>query len=132
MFISVDLPAPFSPRSACTSPCRKSRSMWSFARTPGNCFVIPRSSSTVAAGMGGAIVVRWPETGRAGRARPSVKPRPCRLAVRVRRALGRSLDRPVRDLLRDGERGCDLLLRDGLVDRAESDTAVPGVEEDVP
>src|SRR5262245_26818354 len=46
MFISVDLPAPFSPRRACTSPGRRSRSMWSLARTPGNCLVIPRSSRT--------------------------------------------------------------------------------------
>src|SRR6266568_4311308 len=46
MLISVDLPAPFSPRSACTSPRRRSKSMWSLASTPGNCFVIPRSSRT--------------------------------------------------------------------------------------
>src|SRR5437660_1768181 len=44
MFISVDLPAPFSPSSACTSPCRRSRLTLSFASTPGNRFVIPRSS----------------------------------------------------------------------------------------
>src|SRR5256885_1002768 len=46
MFISVDLPAPFSPSSACTSPLRRSKSTWSFARTPGKRFVIPRSSRT--------------------------------------------------------------------------------------
>src|SRR5919202_3556241 len=46
MFISVDLPAPFSPSSACTSPRRRSKSTWSLARTPGKVFVIPRSSST--------------------------------------------------------------------------------------
>src|SRR6266550_7455370 len=46
MLISVDLPAPFSPRRACTSPRRRSKSMWSLASTPGNCFVIPRSSRT--------------------------------------------------------------------------------------
>src|ERR671932_2638685 len=44
MFISVVLPAPFSPRSACTSPRWTSKSTWSFARTPGNRFVIPRTS----------------------------------------------------------------------------------------
>src|ERR687897_141323 len=49
MFISVDLPAPFSPRSACTSPRARSKSMWSFARMPGNSFVIPFSSRTVGA-----------------------------------------------------------------------------------
>src|SRR2546430_409008 len=44
MFISVDLPAPFSPRSACTSFRRRSKSTWSFARTPGKRLVMPRSS----------------------------------------------------------------------------------------
>src|SRR5438477_7133002 len=49
MFESVDLPAPFSPSSACTSPSTASKSTASFARTPGKRFVIPRSST--AAGM---------------------------------------------------------------------------------
>ena len=35
MFISVDLPAPFSPSSACTSPRPRSKSTWSFASDPG-------------------------------------------------------------------------------------------------
>ena len=41
IFISVDLPAPFSPSSACTSPLRTS--MWTLcrARTPGKCFADP-------------------------------------------------------------------------------------------
>src|ERR671931_209331 len=52
MLISVDLPAPFSPSSAWTSPRCRSKSMWSFASTPGNCFVIPRSSRTGAASTG--------------------------------------------------------------------------------
>src|SRR6185312_12923105 len=43
--ISVDLPAPFSPSRQCTSPGRITRSMWSFARTPGNAFVMPISST---------------------------------------------------------------------------------------
>ena len=47
IFISVDLPAPFSPSSACTSPARRSKSTWSSATMPGKRFVIPRSSSTV-------------------------------------------------------------------------------------
>src|SRR3989442_1478500 len=41
MFESVVLPAPFSPRSACTSPTAASKSTPSFATTPGNRFVIP-------------------------------------------------------------------------------------------
>src|SRR2546423_3304217 len=52
MLISVDLPAPFSPSRACTSPRRRSKSMWSLASTPGNCFVIPRSSRTGASSTG--------------------------------------------------------------------------------
>src|SRR5689334_22419731 len=65
MLINVDLPAPFSPRSACTSPRRRSKSMWSLASTPGNCFVIPRSSRT-----GAASTVRL--NNRAGREARSV------------------------------------------------------------
>src|SRR5438874_5815463 len=49
MFESVDLPAPFSPSSACTSPSDAAKSTSSFATTPGNRLVIPRSST--AAGM---------------------------------------------------------------------------------
>ena len=45
MFISVVLPAPFSPRSAWISPRRTSRSMWSLATTPGKRLVTPRISS---------------------------------------------------------------------------------------
>ena len=40
IFISVDLPAPFSPTSACTSPAPTSNETPSSARTPGNDFVI--------------------------------------------------------------------------------------------
>src|SRR5580765_1626350 len=47
MFISVDLPAPFSPSSAWTSPALRSKSTWSLATTPGNRLVMPRSSRTV-------------------------------------------------------------------------------------
>src|ERR687887_1781380 len=53
MFESVVLPAPFSPRSACTSPSAASKSTWSFATTPGNRFVIPRR--TTAAPRGAAV-----------------------------------------------------------------------------
>src|SRR4051812_21320258 len=36
IFISVDLPAPFSPTRACTVPRRTVTLTWSFAMTPGN------------------------------------------------------------------------------------------------
>src|SRR6266511_6409922 len=52
MFMRVDLPAPFSPRSACTSPFVSSRSTWSLATTPGKRLVIPRSSSSGVSGIG--------------------------------------------------------------------------------
>src|SRR5919198_1051289 len=45
MFESVVLPAPFSPSKACTSPAAASKSTRSFATTPGNRFVIPRSAT---------------------------------------------------------------------------------------
>ena len=35
IFIRVDLPAPFSPMSACTSPQRTSKFTWSLASTSG-------------------------------------------------------------------------------------------------
>src|SRR3954452_15804090 len=46
MFINVDLPAPFSPSSACTSPRRTSNETSSLATTPGNSLRIPCISST--------------------------------------------------------------------------------------
>src|SRR5438477_3809935 len=84
MLISVDLPAPFSPSSACTSPRRRSKSMWSLASTPGNCFVIPRSSRT------GASSTRRLNN-RAGPKARSVEPLRQALADR-RRRLERALD----------------------------------------
>src|SRR5690242_12880238 len=47
--MSVDLPAPFSPSSACTSPRRSVRSMWSLAVTPPKRLTMPRSSSASSA-----------------------------------------------------------------------------------
>src|SRR5579875_834659 len=46
IFMSVDLPAPFSPTSACTSARSTSRSTPSSARTPGNVLTIPRMRSS--------------------------------------------------------------------------------------
>ena len=43
---SVDLPEPFSPVSACTTPASSARSTPSRATTPGNRFVIPVSRSS--------------------------------------------------------------------------------------
>src|ERR687895_2944608 len=51
MFMRVDLPAPFSPRRAWTSPLRRSKLTSSFATTPGNLFVIPRSSRSVSSAI---------------------------------------------------------------------------------
>src|SRR6187200_759254 len=47
MFISVDLPAPFSPTMACTVPRRTVRWMLSLATTPGNLLVMPTSSTAI-------------------------------------------------------------------------------------
>src|SRR6266498_1865320 len=97
MFISVDLPAPFSPSNACTSPLRRSKSTWSFASTPGNRFVIPRSSRTgvsVAATVAGDSM----KNGR-GRARwPALFP----VLQRSLTDLGRHLDLACDDLRLDG------------------------------
>src|SRR5690348_11043364 len=69
MFESVDLPAPFSPSSACTSPSAASKWTPSFATTPGKRFVMPLSST--AAGM------------KKGRARSDPRPPVGRLALRA-------------------------------------------------
>src|ERR687885_473118 len=111
MFISVDLPAPFSPSSACTSPRRRSKSMWSLARTPGNCFVIPRSSRTV-----GASAIARNRTG-AGR-RP-----PRNDALGSRRLDLVRLDRLV-------DRHVDLL--DGARQHVRAEVALVGVDADAP
>src|SRR5829696_6115243 len=83
MFISVDLPAPFSPRSACTSPLRRSKSTPSLATTPGKRLVIPLSSRRGASAMGEECK---------GRDEPAPYGRS--LSDRVR-----DLDLPVHDLL---------------------------------
>src|SRR6266568_2224344 len=83
MRIRVDLPAPFSPISACTSPGRSSRETSSFATTPGKRFVMPSSTT-----KGGAL------------------PRPARSLSPIvvgrrpgRLRLLRNLDRPADDVL---------------------------------
>src|SRR5437879_9219451 len=58
MLDRVVLPAPFSPRRACTSPAAASKSTRSFATTAGYRFVIPRKAT--AAGMvGGSGGEAW-------------------------------------------------------------------------
>src|SRR5882757_9560782 len=52
----VDLPAPFSPHSACTSPARTVSLMSSLATTPGKRLVIP-VSTTVGAPRSVAVVM---------------------------------------------------------------------------
>ena len=47
IFISVDLPAPFSPTIACTVPARTSMSMSWLAMTPGNRLPMPRSRTAI-------------------------------------------------------------------------------------
>src|SRR3970282_892814 len=113
MFISVDFPAPFSPRRACTSPRRRSKSTLSFARMAGNCFTIPRISR-----MGGVLTGRGfydsrpvqRET-RGGLA--SAPRRRARLSER-----GRRLDFAVDDELLELQRARDDRLRDRGVDPA--------------
>src|SRR5919109_428951 len=124
MFMSVDLPAPFSPRSACTSPLASSKSTWSFATTPGNRFVIPFSSRRGASPMLGSR-----RAGGAGYGPP--------LAQRFLPDLFRELQRSVQDhllvlvcLVRDVLRdlGADLPEADAVLGQAErGDAAADGL-----
>src|SRR3954468_22847993 len=62
VFIRVDLPAPFSPTTACTSPRPTVRLTSEFATTPGKRLVIPLSSITGAPAGASASSGRWVET----------------------------------------------------------------------
>src|SRR6266404_2535609 len=66
MFESVLLPAPFSPRSACTSPAAATKSTPSFATTPGNCLVIPRIATAGEAPGSPAPLAAGTEVGACG------------------------------------------------------------------
>ena len=81
MLISVDLPAPFSPSSACTSPAQSVRSMPSLATTPGKTLVIPRSSQSGGGCVPGSIVAFGGHFRSCGRAAARCGPRPGRLYV---------------------------------------------------
>src|SRR2546421_994156 len=121
MFIRVDLPAPFSPRSAWTSPSTSSKSTWSLASTPGNCLVIPRSSRTAVAAMSGDSL-----TGKAG---PVARLSAC-CAVRPLEG-GRGLDLAEDDLVLQRVDACDVGPRHLRADLAERDAAVLEVEDEV-
>src|SRR5882672_3517041 len=75
MFERVLLPAPFSPRSACTSPSAAPKSTRSFATTAGNRFVIPRHAiAEIVRRAGGGAVAPPPETSPTGSIGPSIDP----------------------------------------------------------
>src|SRR5215204_3921117 len=62
IFISVDLPAPFSPTSAWISPALRSKSIPWRTLTPSNALVMPRAASTTASpslGEASMDVLRW-------------------------------------------------------------------------
>src|SRR5438309_11533027 len=135
MFMSVDLPAPFSPRSAWISPRRSAVSIAAFARVPvGNSFVIPRISRT-----GGWSVMRSARDERAdpGAPAPSGAPTPeagpLDLDSLATHSLGDGLQLPgchVRDRL------LELVFESGgnrvqVADRRGADTAVGGVVHEV-
>src|SRR3954447_21525872 len=127
MFISVDFPAPFSPRSACTSPRRTSKSTSSLATMPGNSFLIPRISRT--SSFAATPLTRAdpnPETRGAGtRARPSL-PDP---AAPLQR--GRHLQLAGDDLRLVAVHQRDVRLRHGRVDLADRQSPVLQVEVQV-
>src|SRR5262249_11755176 len=57
--MSVDFPAPFSPKRIWTSPERRSKSTWSKATTPGNCFdslLTCSSGASPAASAAGLVI----------------------------------------------------------------------------
>src|SRR5579884_2238297 len=126
MFISVDLPAPFSPSSACTSPLRRSKSTWSFARTPGKRLVMPRSSRT---GVSvGAAATSGDSTERATGA--CSKAGPGRNCAELP-DLGRGLDLARDDLRAELVDLLDVRGRHVRVDLAEADAVVLQVERQV-
>src|SRR5438105_2008939 len=120
MFIRVDLPAPFSPSRACTSPRSRSNETRSFATMPGNSFVIPRISRTSSPGIQGDPnqEPRW----------GWVAPPPSRERLRKSR---RELQRPGDDLRLVLIHQGDIRLRHGRVDLADAHAPVLQVEDEV-
>ena len=86
IFISLILPAPFSPMSACTEPGRSLSVTPSNALTPGNSFEIPLTSKGIAGILAGLVEHGNPPTALAGSAHtasvypPSVPASPSRIA----------------------------------------------------
>src|ERR1700757_3378470 len=123
MFISVDLPAPFSPSSACTSPRRTSNETSSFATTPGNSLRMPRISRTSSS---------LTEVDAIARRREGEMDLPSRRTRRVLLAhshRGRQL--PGDDLRLVLVHRVDPRLRHGRADLAHADAVVLEVERDV-
>src|SRR5262245_3896557 len=125
MFISVDLPAPFSPSSACTSPRRRSKSTWSFASTPGKRFVMPRSSRT---GVSGELTSGGSLRRRRG---AGLKTRPSTSCVALLLDLRRRLDLAGDDLRLQLLELLAVDRRDLRAHLAESNTTVLQVEDEV-
>src|SRR4051794_14154003 len=99
--MSVDFPAPFSPRSACTSPRRRVKSMPSLATTGPHRFVIPRSSRASGAGSAEAERSACSGCGPSSVMVRSRRPWPAAALGLAAHRVGDTGDRPVGDLLLD-------------------------------
>src|SRR5215472_4462658 len=125
MFISVDLPAPFSPSSACTSPRRTSSDTSSLATTPGNSLRMPRISRT-SSSLTLTVAMLSPVGGRAKSNSPSRRVGSSLLAQR-----GRRRERAGDDLRLVLVHQVLPRLRHRRADRADADAVVLQVERDV-
>src|SRR5262245_25586692 len=100
IFMRVDLPAPFSPTTACTSPRRAANVTRSRARVPPKCLVISRASSAnsdIRPLLSGVNSSRGPATPRHVDRPPNVESMRRRAAGRRRAPAGRTpvlLQRP--------------------------------------
>src|SRR6202048_2849471 len=96
IFISVDLPAPFSPTSACTSPAFTSNDTPSSARTPGNVFTMPDMRSN---GAPGAAAVTLALLAGVGLGEGAARNRYLRGRLRAREVVMDRVDRLRADLI---------------------------------
>src|SRR5580765_1391964 len=129
MFIRVDLPAPFSPSSAWTSPRFTSKDTRSFATTPGNSLRMSRISRTRSPSALCSLIASKKERADSSPAL-SVSCASSSVARGVRRAFRR----------RDDDLGEDLRLvrlhqrdpgRRGRIDLADADAVVLEVQQNV-